>query len=362
MYGSFNEDAQQVWDFVRCQRPNGTFYGTSGKCRKGSEAGAKEKIAPKPVKAKKKKPVSKTTPQQKKVLDKAIAEKKEKKTSKPAEKPAAKLSQAEYDKQLKSLEEKKKQMMNDYFRLDDERQKSWVYPENHPIRQKAEAAFAKAADDYKTIKSAIQELEKKNPAKGTKDVIDVVARDEERNRRQNVYRTAQANANLNPKQKAAIRDYTDEGGERPYSDLNACLRQPKICDPSNRKWTKQHAKELDSALKALPKNENAEPFWRGTRADSGQALALYQALENAQPGTRISDPAFGSYSYDESVAKGFTSRQTKSILFVSRNKELRPVDVFSEIPLEREALLPRDVEQIVRSIRKDGEMLIVELE
>ena len=33
-----------VWDFTRCQRPNGTFYGTAGKCRKGDEVGDREDI------------------------------------------------------------------------------------------------------------------------------------------------------------------------------------------------------------------------------------------------------------------------------------------------------------------------------
>ena len=28
-----------VYDFTRCQRPNGTYYGTAGKCRKGVEVG-----------------------------------------------------------------------------------------------------------------------------------------------------------------------------------------------------------------------------------------------------------------------------------------------------------------------------------
>jgi hypothetical protein len=40
-----------TYDFTRCMRPDGTFYGTRGKCKKGSEAGAapaKEKSA-KPV-------------------------------------------------------------------------------------------------------------------------------------------------------------------------------------------------------------------------------------------------------------------------------------------------------------------------
>ena len=39
MVGSFNETAQEVWDFVRCQRPDGSHYGTAGKCRKGTEVG-----------------------------------------------------------------------------------------------------------------------------------------------------------------------------------------------------------------------------------------------------------------------------------------------------------------------------------
>lgn len=45
------------FDFARCMRPNGTYYGTAGKCRKGSEVGAKEKA--KVEKAAKKAPKSK---------------------------------------------------------------------------------------------------------------------------------------------------------------------------------------------------------------------------------------------------------------------------------------------------------------
>lgn len=36
------------YDFTRCQRPDGTFYGTSGKCRKGFEVGAKDEKSRKP--------------------------------------------------------------------------------------------------------------------------------------------------------------------------------------------------------------------------------------------------------------------------------------------------------------------------
>ena len=39
--------AEQMFDFARCQRADGSYYGTSGVCRKGTKAGAKEKEAPK---------------------------------------------------------------------------------------------------------------------------------------------------------------------------------------------------------------------------------------------------------------------------------------------------------------------------
>ena len=60
MNGSFSEDALlrfaelatqsqsadfsegDTYDFARCVRPDGSSYGTSGKCRKGSESDAKE--------------------------------------------------------------------------------------------------------------------------------------------------------------------------------------------------------------------------------------------------------------------------------------------------------------------------------
>lgn len=40
MYGQFDQQSQEVWDFVRCVRPNGTAYGTGGQCRKGQEESA----------------------------------------------------------------------------------------------------------------------------------------------------------------------------------------------------------------------------------------------------------------------------------------------------------------------------------
>jgi hypothetical protein len=32
----------EVYDFTRCLRPDGTIYGSRGKCKQGTEIGAKE--------------------------------------------------------------------------------------------------------------------------------------------------------------------------------------------------------------------------------------------------------------------------------------------------------------------------------
>ena len=47
----FSEDTES-YDFARCQRPDGSFYGTGGQCRKGKDAGAKAEKAKAAPKAK----------------------------------------------------------------------------------------------------------------------------------------------------------------------------------------------------------------------------------------------------------------------------------------------------------------------
>lgn len=50
--GTFDDDAIALWEFARCQRPDGSYYGTKGQCRKGKEVGAKEISALKKAAAK----------------------------------------------------------------------------------------------------------------------------------------------------------------------------------------------------------------------------------------------------------------------------------------------------------------------
>ena len=42
MFGNFSEEALEVWEFARCQREDGTYYGSRGKCKKGKEVAAEE--------------------------------------------------------------------------------------------------------------------------------------------------------------------------------------------------------------------------------------------------------------------------------------------------------------------------------
>jgi hypothetical protein len=51
----------EAYDFARCQRPDGSFYGTSGQCRKGTPAGEKQ-VEPKAPRAAKKARPSKGSP------------------------------------------------------------------------------------------------------------------------------------------------------------------------------------------------------------------------------------------------------------------------------------------------------------
>lgn len=45
--GLGGEDFQGLFEFARCQRSDGSFYGTRGKCRKGKQAGKRQQSVPK---------------------------------------------------------------------------------------------------------------------------------------------------------------------------------------------------------------------------------------------------------------------------------------------------------------------------
>ena len=71
---------------------------------------------------------------------------------------------------------------------------------------------------------------------------------------------------------------------------------------------------------------------------------------------------YGSYSADETMVKRFVLFGSASELLKTRSKSLTPVNTLSENPREQKAILPLGTEQTTRSITKERNTLIVELD
>jgi hypothetical protein len=313
-----------VYDFARCVRPDGTAYGTKGKCRKGTEQ-AKEEVAPTPKKvAKADKPVKTST---KKVKQEA----------------APKASKADPKEAYATLMKKQQKLVQKgdiagAMKLNDKIKAAAEKAKNSPEAKAAEAKLKKEVEAKTDEEKAFEKAQTRREA-------------------------GQIAAGLSAKDKKVISDYTKEtGGQSPrsYDNMNGCLRFPPSCpDP---KVSKKFVKEFDAALDKLPKNESGEKFYRGIQVTPGQTEQLYKALEKATPGLRMKDPGYGSYSAERKQAEHFTSRNRPNIIFVTRSKSITPINVYSEVRSENEAILPRGTEQTIRKVTKEGKNLIVELD
>jgi hypothetical protein len=320
------------YDFTRCVRPNGTSYGTGGKCRKGTEEAKELKNGGDLTKVKKL--IKEKTAKKAEAAPEPVADK-----AKKVE--AVKAAQAEYTKVLK------KQM-----------------------ELVAKGDMAGAEKMGAKVKAGIAKIKEAEEAKKTPEEKTAERKyaDEraEMEKKQKLRDAEQDKANLTAVEKKAIKDYTQEYDPTPgrsYSDVNKCLRDPSICESKGESM--KFAKELDSAIKTLPSNDAGDPFYRGIPVREGAAAQLYSSLENAKPGTRLKDPGYGSYSAGRREAENFLNDLTpdsKNIMFVSRNKTITPVNRFSEFTGENEAILPRGTSQTIRSVRKEGGTLIVELD
>lgn len=182
-----------------------------------------------------------------------------------------------------------------------------------------------------------------------------------------------AKQELTESEKKAISQYTssEEGLSVSYKLINECLRSPITCynkfaDAKRTQEFERITAELDSALKKLPKNTNGDAYYRGilVKNSSGLAYTLYKKLENAKPGQKFKDPAFGSYSANRSVAEDFALKNSgeRNIIFINRSKKLTPIAAYSLEPGEEEALMPRGSQHTIRSVTKEGNTLIVEID
>ena len=313
VYGFSEESsivANGLLDFTRCVRPDGTAYGTRGKCRKGAEKEKEQQvsIAPEP-KVEQKRIKSKTNNQDPNIEYSKLLKKQQNLVSQGDIAGAMKL-QPEVNEALKRVESTKE--------------------------------AASSATKLKTEAERKQELKEK---------IDRI-------------KDRQLKAGLRAKEKEVIVKYTEEALEEDpkyYRNVNSCLRRMEPCN--NPEKVESFSKKLDKVLNKLPDNIEGVPFYRGVKIDSYGTRKLYESLKNAKPGTEIQDSGYGSYSYNEGIAKSFAnaSSKQKAIVFVSTNKSLTPINMFSEYELEGEAILPRGTKQTISSVTEKDNILYIEL-
>jgi hypothetical protein len=99
-----SDQVNEIFDFTRCQRSDGSYYGTRGKCRKGTEVEAK--LAKLPVeKLQKLAQHPKLTPDQKKKVDAAIADKAGEITKPVAKKDETQDLQSQYSNLARKAQE-----------------------------------------------------------------------------------------------------------------------------------------------------------------------------------------------------------------------------------------------------------------
>jgi len=105
-----NFSENETYDFTRCMRSNGTYYGTKGKCRQGSDAEAKEQAVAKPKEPKEEKKsniddaLSKVKEKiQKKSTNKSFSNEKNTNTPVPSKPVSSKAQEITKDKEEKEF-------------------------------------------------------------------------------------------------------------------------------------------------------------------------------------------------------------------------------------------------------------------
>jgi hypothetical protein len=298
VYGDFDEEAQAVWDFVRCQRDDGTFYGSPGAtCKKGKVVGAKEEVAAKPKKTRKEKVkelIAKATPEQKTKIKKALAAKK-------SEEPAKSPERVKEAIQAKAQAGKRPlNTPEDYDKL-----------LKTSLKDKEALAAHKRARNFgpKSKSSDRLDFEK---AMGGKE---------------------QANQ--------ALKNITDFGALY-FSAIRGAQRGDSkyFKDKSLMEEYKQKAATIEKAIRAMPRPDVEK--YRGMSVSNKHLKSLIK--QSKDKGSYKSD-ALDSWSTNLQTADQFARRRTddeypNSVVFRTRNKNGASIKPFSPVPGEDEILTP----------------------
>lgn len=330
--GSFNKETQDFLNFVRCQRPDGSFYGTAGKCKKGVEVSAK---------------VMNTLQEKAKAGNK--------KARLALEVIEGEKTKEEARKELQASAPNKEADPKEHYSALVKKQQELVSQGKLDEAAKMSKDVADALVKYEASsqgKTASQEIEDKLKTAEQKD--------KEKRRWLDESTRKQKSAPLSAEDREAILTYTKEtDGPGSYEVLNTCLRRPKEC--TSTKESKEAYKKLKAAIEKLPKNENGVEFYRGMNLEG--RTDLYDKIEKLKPGDKISDKGFGSYSAQKRIASSFLYGSNRGVVLISRSNSMTPIHSFSRYTEEEEGLLPPGTKQTVTKVYKgENGTLYVELE
>ncbi len=135
----FSEEGE-VYDFTRCMRPNGTYYGTRGQCKSGSQSGPAEVKAPAGSKAK--------SPRVAKA---------------PADKNQLKDAHRQSSEKAKGAARAMKEAEKNFRSVEKELKKD---PKNKELRARYKEAIKAANDAERALKQADRENDKAARARG----------------------------------------------------------------------------------------------------------------------------------------------------------------------------------------------------
>jgi hypothetical protein len=304
-YGSFNEDAMAVWDFVRCQRPDGTFYGSpSGRCKKGKVVADKEERASKP-----------------------------KKSVKPA---APKEEEEDVDTKYERLMEMAKAKFKEADRVmarDDREAAKRLRDEARDLTTEAvELKYFSGKSAPSPVKPVTPKEAPLPPKPKSKDKPKLSAPDAEK----------------------TLRNYILGGSMETGSMLETNMKLRGLAKTKITSEEQEQVKAVDRLLDTLPRNKG-QTHYRGIYLDPVKDKTF---IESIKKGGTIRDNGFSSYSRDQEQAEQFADQGIgKPFIIVSRSPELRDVRKYApeEYDDQAESIMPRGTPlKINRTQVKDG--------
>jgi hypothetical protein len=353
-YGSFNEEAMGVWDFVRCMRPDGTAYGTKGKCRQGTEVAKQEVASATRKSAKVDKPAKASSVKIKSDLREAYAslmKKQQELVAKNDFEGAGKLNAQISDLANKITQQAAPAPVPAKPKINTGKLKKAVGNELKARGEKPAPPKAAAKPEAKSVAP-----KEKSPLKTSEDydkLMKTTLKDKEvlaAHKRARNFDSKSKSADRLEFEKAmggkdeankALKEITDFGALY-FSAIRGAQRGDSkyFKDKSLMGEYKEKAATIEKAVKAMPHPEVEK--YRGMSVSNSHLKAL---MKQAKDGGSYKSDALDSWSTNLQTADQFARRRTddeypNSVVFRTRNKNGASIRPFSPVPGEDEILTP----------------------